>query len=144
MIKRQTNKQTVSKFPGGLKFESDFYLKRLNPILREDSPFALLLTCTAAVCCRQEALESPGDRVHKYLAQALTARSIEREKSNNVNFFTLRFKNTDKEKGVGLVINRVTNIFEREREERERERERERKRDRQTDKERARERDRDR
>ncbi|GFS18456.1 adenylate cyclase [Elysia marginata] len=46
-----------------------------------------------------ETVESPADRVHKYLAQALTARSIEREKSNNVNFFTLRFNNKDKEKG---------------------------------------------
>ncbi|GFN85380.1 adenylate cyclase [Plakobranchus ocellatus] len=48
---------------------------------------------------RQEPVESPADRVHKYLAQALTARSIEREKSNNVNFITLRFKNREKEKG---------------------------------------------
>ncbi|NP_001191535.1 adenylate cyclase [Aplysia californica] len=47
----------------------------------------------------RQTLESPVDRVNKYLAQALTARSIEREKSNNVNFITLQFKNKDKEKG---------------------------------------------
>ncbi|KAK7499404.1 hypothetical protein BaRGS_00009379, partial [Batillaria attramentaria] len=40
----------------------------------------------------------PTDRVNKYLAQALVARSIEREKSNHVNFVTLRFKGPNKEK----------------------------------------------
>ncbi|CAL1546763.1 unnamed protein product [Lymnaea stagnalis] len=44
-------------------------------------------------------VESPVDRVNKYLAQALTARSIEREKSNNIHFLTLNFTNKDKENG---------------------------------------------
>ncbi|KAI8734833.1 adenylate cyclase [Biomphalaria glabrata] len=48
---------------------------------------------------RQEMAESPTDRVNKYLAQALTARSIEREKSNNIHFLTLSFTNRDKEMG---------------------------------------------
>ncbi|KAK7110092.1 hypothetical protein V1264_014020 [Littorina saxatilis] len=39
----------------------------------------------------------PMDRVNKYLAQALVARSIEQEKSNHVNFITLRFKDATKE-----------------------------------------------
>ncbi|KAL8615133.1 hypothetical protein ACOMHN_054502 [Nucella lapillus] len=43
-------------------------------------------------------VSQPTDRVNKYLAQALVARSIEREKSNHVNFFTLRFKGETKEK----------------------------------------------
>ncbi|KAJ8313922.1 hypothetical protein KUTeg_008483 [Tegillarca granosa] len=34
----------------------------------------------------------PVDRVNKYLAQALVARSVDREKRDHVNFFTLRFK----------------------------------------------------
>ncbi|KAH9492112.1 hypothetical protein Btru_026986 [Bulinus truncatus] len=48
---------------------------------------------------RQEMAESPVDRVNKYLAQALTARSIEREKSNNIHFLTLSFTSHEKETG---------------------------------------------
>ncbi|CAI9735925.1 adenylate cyclase type 1-like [Octopus vulgaris] len=40
----------------------------------------------------------PLDRVNKYLAQAITARSIEQETANHVHFSTLRFKNSAKEK----------------------------------------------
>ncbi|KAL3832458.1 hypothetical protein ACJMK2_024099 [Sinanodonta woodiana] len=40
----------------------------------------------------------PVDRVNKYLAQAIIARSVQREKSNHVNFITLRFKKSEKEK----------------------------------------------
>lgn len=43
---------------------------------------------------------TPVDRVNKYLNQAITARSVEREKSEHVNYITLRFKNSDKEKLV--------------------------------------------
>ena len=42
----------------------------------------------------------PMDRVNRYLAQALVARSIEQERSNHVNFFTLRFKGDTKETQV--------------------------------------------
>ncbi|XP_059175219.1 adenylate cyclase type 1-like isoform X2 [Physella acuta] len=48
---------------------------------------------------RQELAELPADRVNKYLSQALTARSIEREKSNNIHFLTLAFTSPDKEHG---------------------------------------------
>ncbi|PVD31143.1 hypothetical protein C0Q70_10421 [Pomacea canaliculata] len=48
--------------------------------------------------CRSTSSSGPTDRVNKYLAQALVARSIEREKSNHVNFVTLRFKATHKER----------------------------------------------
>ncbi|XP_045170613.2 Ca(2+)/calmodulin-responsive adenylate cyclase-like [Mercenaria mercenaria] len=41
---------------------------------------------------------TPVDRVNKYLNQAITARSVEREKSEHVNYVTLRFRNSDKEK----------------------------------------------
>ncbi|XP_052094774.1 adenylate cyclase type 1-like [Mytilus californianus] len=40
----------------------------------------------------------PQDRVNKYLASALTARSVDREKRDHVNFFTLRFKESSKER----------------------------------------------
>ncbi|GAB1599505.1 uncharacterized protein LOC115219753, partial [Argonauta hians] len=40
----------------------------------------------------------PLDRVNKYLAQAITARSIEQETANHVHFSTLTFKNSAKEK----------------------------------------------
>ncbi|XP_050418013.1 adenylate cyclase type 1 [Patella vulgata] len=39
----------------------------------------------------------PTNRVNKYLAQAITARYVEQEKSNHVNFVTLRFKTPLKE-----------------------------------------------
>ncbi|ESP00183.1 hypothetical protein LOTGIDRAFT_141290, partial [Lottia gigantea] len=39
----------------------------------------------------------PTNRVNKYLAQAITARYVEQEKSNHVNFVTLRFKTSLKE-----------------------------------------------
>ncbi|KAH3715828.1 hypothetical protein DPMN_058541, partial [Dreissena polymorpha] len=40
----------------------------------------------------------PVDRVNKYLNQAIDARSVDREKSEHVNYFTLRFKKPEKEK----------------------------------------------
>ncbi|KAL5007029.1 hypothetical protein ScPMuIL_015835, partial [Solemya velum] len=40
----------------------------------------------------------PRDRVNKYLAQAITARSVEREKRNHVNYITMQFKDRDKER----------------------------------------------
>jgi len=40
------------------------------------------------------------DRVNKYLAQALIARSVDREKRDHVSFVTLRFKKSPKEKRV--------------------------------------------
>lgn len=54
--------------------------------------------------CRHSSTGTPltTDRVNKYLAQAITARSIEREKSNHVNCVTLRFKEPLKEKGVSV------------------------------------------
>ena len=42
----------------------------------------------------------PVDRVNKYLNQAIIARSVDREKSEHVNYITLRFKKSQKEKQV--------------------------------------------
>ncbi|XP_017782310.1 PREDICTED: Ca(2+)/calmodulin-responsive adenylate cyclase-like, partial [Nicrophorus vespilloides] len=39
----------------------------------------------------------PSNRVNKYLAQAIEARSVDREKSNHVNLLTLCFKDSSKE-----------------------------------------------
>ncbi|KAL4222045.1 Adenylate cyclase type 1 [Mactra antiquata] len=41
---------------------------------------------------------TPVDRVNKYLNQAITARSVDREKTEHVNYLTLRFKKSAKEK----------------------------------------------
>jgi len=38
------------------------------------------------------------NRVNKYLFQAIEARSVDREKSSNVNIFTLCFKDKQKER----------------------------------------------
>ena len=40
----------------------------------------------------------PVDRVNKYLNQAIIARSVDHEKSEHVNYITLRFKKSMKEK----------------------------------------------
>lgn len=40
----------------------------------------------------------PTNRVNKFLSQAIEARSVDREKSVHVNRFTLRFRETDKER----------------------------------------------
>lgn len=50
----------------------------------------------------------PQDRVNKYLASALTARVVDREKRDHVNFFTLRFKDSTKE---GRVRNNIDLIL---------------------------------
>jgi adenylate cyclase 1 len=43
----------------------------------------------------------PSNRVNKYLAQAIDARSVDREKSTHVNLATLCFKDREKENQVG-------------------------------------------
>ena len=43
----------------------------------------------------------PTNRVNKYLAQAIDARSVDREKSNHVNVLSLCFRNREKEQQVG-------------------------------------------
>lgn len=40
----------------------------------------------------------PTNRVNKFLSQAIEARSVDREKSVHVNRFTLRFRESDKER----------------------------------------------
>lgn len=42
----------------------------------------------------------PSNRVNKYLAQAIEARSVDREKSTHVNLVTLCFKDKEKENHV--------------------------------------------
>lgn len=42
----------------------------------------------------------PSNRVNKYLAQAIDARSVDREKSIHVNLLTLYFKDSAKEHQV--------------------------------------------
>ena len=42
----------------------------------------------------------PTNRVNKYLAQAIDARSVDREKSNHVNVVSLCFRNREKEQQV--------------------------------------------
>ena len=49
----------------------------------------------------------PQDRVNKYLASALTARSVDREKRDHVNVFTLRFKESSKERRVHLMFKSI-------------------------------------
>ena len=53
----------------------------------------------------------PLDRVNKYLASALTARSVDREKRNHVNFFTLRFKESSKERRVIYYFNLIPHHY---------------------------------
>jgi adenylate cyclase 1 len=43
----------------------------------------------------------PSNRVNKYLAQAIDARSVDREKSTHVSLATLCFKDREKENQVG-------------------------------------------
>ncbi|XP_013391106.1 uncharacterized protein LOC106159379 isoform X2 [Lingula anatina] len=47
--------------------------------------------------------ESSHNRVNRYLKQAIFARSMEREKSEHVNFFTLRFRKPEKERQYQLM-----------------------------------------
>lgn len=44
----------------------------------------------------------PSNRVNKYLAQAIEARSVDREKSTHVSLFTLCFKDKMKESQVSI------------------------------------------
>ncbi|KAJ8935000.1 hypothetical protein NQ314_013072 [Rhamnusium bicolor] len=46
----------------------------------------------------------PSNRVNKYLAQAIEARSVDREKSTHVNLFTLCFKDRYKEHQVSINL----------------------------------------
>lgn len=43
---------------------------------------------------------APSNRVNKYLAQAIDARSVDREKSTHVSLFTLCFRDREKERHV--------------------------------------------
>lgn len=58
----------------------------------------------------------PTNRVNKYLAQAIDARSVHREKATHVHLLTLCFKDADKEAQVILLhyytryYSRVTSI----------------------------------
>ncbi|XP_071108871.1 adenylate cyclase type 1-like [Haliotis cracherodii] len=52
---------------------------------------------------RHSHLPEPRDRVNKYLAQAITARSVEREKTNHVNVITLRFRCSETERRYQTV-----------------------------------------
>jgi len=42
----------------------------------------------------------PTNRVNKFLSQAIEARSVDREKANHVNLFSLCFRDTEKERQV--------------------------------------------
>lgn len=50
----------------------------------------------------------PTNRVNKYLAQAIDARSVHREKATHVHLLTLCFKDADKEAMVSLVTSYPT------------------------------------
>lgn len=52
----------------------------------------------------------PSDRVNKYLAQAIDARSVDREKSTHVNLITLCFKDSNKENQVGITLFTLRNM----------------------------------
>ncbi|XP_041365496.1 adenylate cyclase type 1-like isoform X2 [Gigantopelta aegis] len=47
---------------------------------------------------RHSQQQEPTDRVNKYLAQAIAAHSVEREKTNHVNFITMRFRSSETER----------------------------------------------
>lgn len=47
---------------------------------------------------------APSNRVNKYLAQAIEARSVDREKSTHVSLFTLCFRDREKERHVSYWI----------------------------------------
>jgi hypothetical protein len=61
----------------------------------------------------------PSNRVNKYLAQAIDARSVDREKSTHVSLATLCFKDHEKETQVGgfysfcvhACIKKLTAVF---------------------------------
>ena len=42
----------------------------------------------------------PSNRVNKFLSQAIEARSVDREKANHVNLFSLCFRDPEKERQV--------------------------------------------
>ena len=42
----------------------------------------------------------PTNRVNKFLSQAIEARSVDREKANHVNLFSLCFRDPEKERQV--------------------------------------------
>ena len=56
----------------------------------------------------------PTNRVNKFLSQAIEARSVDREKANHVNLFSLCFRDPEKERQVGLDVkyNKIILIFE--------------------------------
>jgi adenylate cyclase 1 len=45
----------------------------------------------------------PTNRVNKFLSQAIEARSVDREKANHVNLFSLCFRDPEKERQVNQV-----------------------------------------
>ena len=55
----------------------------------------------------------PADRVNKHLLQAITVRSIEREKRDHVNLVTLRFKRSQMERRVSQVLIKDSHLYNR-------------------------------
>ena len=46
----------------------------------------------------------PTNRVNKFLSQAIEARSVDREKANHVNLFSLCFRDSEKERQVSFFL----------------------------------------
>lgn len=50
------------------------------------------------------AQHQPANRVNKFLSQAIEARSVDQEKANHVNMFSLCFRDPEKERQVSFII----------------------------------------
>jgi adenylate cyclase 1 len=49
----------------------------------------------------------PANRVNKFLSQAIEARSVDQEKANHVNLFSLCFRDPEKERQVYIEPNHL-------------------------------------
>ena len=52
----------------------------------------------------------PANRVNKFLSQAIEARSVDQEKANHVNMFSLCFRDPEKERQVSSRVGEISQI----------------------------------
>lgn len=52
------------------------------------------------------AQHQPANRVNKFLSQAIEARSVDQEKANHVNMFSLCFRDPEKERQVSRLAHK--------------------------------------
>lgn len=65
--------------------------------------------CSILLIFRHSINRWPADRVNKHLLQAITVRSIDREKRDHVNLITLRFKRSHMERRVSSTLYNIIN-----------------------------------